>query len=325
MGINPALFILGIPSQASAAGGGEEIEPAIFVEDYTGMELEFEVGVDVAAGQFIMKLWAGGGGGAFYNGGSADQVPKGGNSGFTTATFSVVNGDIIKVIVGRGGRFANGTGRVGGLGGYPDGGNGGASDTSVVAVGAGGGGSTRVYINDVLVAVAGAGGGGGANTGSEFGVPATNTAAGGGETGDDSSSGNHGGTQSAGGVNDNAAQQNGSSLQGGHGYNTGLGPTLNTTPAGGGGGGGLFGGSGGGNAAINSLGSALRGSGGSGYINVAHDAYISGTTTQGTQAAVAGANDDDYEAGIGEGGLANAGTTGNDNGGDGQAWLSFGN
>jgi hypothetical protein len=284
---------------------------------YTGAATTYTA---VADGEVAVKLWGGGGGG------TASSINNGiaGAGGFTTLAIKVVAGDVIKIEVGQGGQpgvFTSGaqgtyTG-TGGLGGWPDGGNGGAN---IQALNGGGGGSTRVYKNNVLVGVAGAGGGCG------FQTTSRQSGAGGGTVGQDgtqtldATGGNvSGATQTAGGVNSAfpasaAPFYTGASLQGGHGYNsTQTRSTNGTDVTGAGGGGGFFGGGGAGKA-----GYQQGASGGSGYLA----AGFNGTTTGGNRGVPAGNTDRDYTSGIGVGGT-NTSTLAPIAGGNGQAVLDF--
>lgn len=196
---------------------------------------------------------AGGGGGSFSPGETS------GAGGYTYVTIPVTPGDVLTIQVGVGGQRASpgGSGN-GGVGGWPDGGGGSRGD----GPGGGGGGSTRVWLNGVLIAVAG---GGGADAGFSG-----NGGAGGGSSGQSASilSGGTGGSQVAGGFDGNnslSVPKRGVQITsivpartGGWGGSTGD-TTTTTTDDGGGGGGGFWGGGGGG-------GDAEAGGGGSGYI-----------------------------------------------------------
>jgi hypothetical protein len=113
------------------------------------------------------RAWGGGGGG-----GGRDSSPGGDGSGggFALGTFTVVDGDVIQVAVGGGGRGgAGGTGASGGFGGFSYigatnyyggiGGNSGPVGSS--GAGGGGGGGTVILLNGVPLVIAGGGGGGG--------------------------------------------------------------------------------------------------------------------------------------------------------------------
>lgn len=296
------------------------------VVGYTGAATTYTA---VAVGDVAVKLWGGAGGGIAQSTGTPSP---GGAGGFTTIHIPVLIGDVIKLEIGQGGRpgvYASGSTSAspgtavgtGGLGGWPDGGNGGSN---IYGLCGGGGGSTRVYRNNVLVAVAGAGGGGGVHT------PTRDAGAGGGTTGqpgiqtltNDGVGIPGGGTQSAGGANNAFGAQvapfyQGGSLQGGHGYpSTFTNDTDGSDATGSGGGGGFFGGAAGGRTG----GYVGGGAGGSGYVA----AGFTGTNVQGNRGvppAVA-TTDPDYVAGVSVGapGVATLTPTA---GGNGMAVLDF--
>jgi hypothetical protein len=121
--------------------------------------------------------WGGGGGG-----GGNDSAPggTGGGGGFAQGTFRVVDGDVIQVAVGGGGRRGvGGTAAEGGFGGFSYigatsyyGGIGGDSGpTGSSGGGGGGGGATVILLNGVPLVIAGggAGAGGGGNVGAATG------------------------------------------------------------------------------------------------------------------------------------------------------------
>ena len=220
---------------------------ATFTFDHTGSA---QTQVAPTTGLYIIALWGGGGGAGYYASGST--CLSGAGAGMEIAV-NVNAGDVIKVEVGQGGKPGTNSPAAGGLGGWPDGGMGVLGDVRC----GGGGGSTRVYINDVLVAVAGAGGGasgyqGGGSAGAG-GYPKGQDAEG---------SGGTGGTQTAGGVDSNAPTvviKQGASFQGGRGGNV-ANNTTSTSDDGGGGGGGYYGGAGGG-------GDGQSGGGGSSWVH----------------------------------------------------------
>lgn len=277
---------------------------------YSGSAVTYTV---TAAGRLTAKLWGAGGSGALEKGTLYGTLP-GGAGGFTTIVLDVQVGDTIEVRTAQGGQLGSVTTGtvsgsltgVGGLGGYPDGGNGGPDP---YAMPGGGGGGSRLYVNGTLVAVAGGGGGQGlgvaaqnpGNGGGSSGTAGINTANGG------STGGVTPGSQVAGGVNSARTSDtttSGSSLRGGHGYVAGTDQNFNYTtnsPNGGGGGGGYYGGGGGGQA----LSYVNGGSGGSGYINTGHARYVSGSTTAGASLVPAGTTDVDYPgSSIGYGGAS---------------------
>lgn len=199
-------------------------------------------------------LWGGAGGNGNYSSGAWS-----GGGGFLAATFSCSPGNTLKFEVAGGGQGAARNAN-GGLGGWPDGGDGGRGD----AGSGGGGGSSRFYINNTLKAVAGGGGGSG-------GFSDGGLAGGGGGTTAQSCSnanGGTGGSQVAGGFDGNNsgnANKTGRSIiafpgvqrTGGFGSSNGD-RTVTSTDDGGGGGGGYWGGGGGG-------GDAQSGGGGSSW------------------------------------------------------------
>ena len=215
-------------------------------------------------GDLVLDAWGGGGGGSVVPTGGGE---RGGGGGYATGTVAVKKGQIVKFYNGRGGGGGNYTSGVsgslvgsGGLGGWPDGGNGGFANTCISGAG---GGSSRIYVDDVLMMVAGGGGGVG------FGSTTTTPGGGGGGTGGNSDIGagvNNGGTQALGGRNSNRTTDTVSSgyvFKGGHGYITGGSINTNNPSSGAGGGGGLFGGAGSGGPASSVY---LGGGGGSGFI-----------------------------------------------------------
>ena len=121
----------------------------------TGTSDEYTV---TSSGTITVDMWgAAGGGGLLIN-----QPGYGGAGALVQFELDVNGGDVIKIEVGGGGKKApNPAPGNGGLGGWPDGGAGGAYAPLASSFGcSGGGGSTRIYLNNVLVAVAAAGGGG---------------------------------------------------------------------------------------------------------------------------------------------------------------------
>jgi len=277
---------------------------------YTGSDQTWTVpsGVTTAT----IQAWGAGGGSD-----SANSGQYGAAGGYATGILTVSAGDVMKIVVGQGGRLGSHGGSGGSGGGYS-----GIFLTSVS------------HANSRLIAGAGGGAGDG-NMGGE----------GGGTTGtdgrEDSSNNNHGrgGTQSAGGDKGNISYTSqsgilptsGSALNGGdgggdagagHGYTPASyggggrgGHEPGGSQGGGGGGGGYYGGGGGdGNAYGNNSGQGAGGGGGSSYIG--HANISSGSTTSGTNQTSGGASAANYASGIG-----NAGT--NTNGGNGRLVITF--
>lgn len=181
----------------------------------------------------------------YARGGSQREDVRNSRRSAVFAEINVNPGDEITIELGGQGQDY----RQSGLGGWPDGGNGGLSSTNGT-YGGGGGGSTRIYLNGQLyIHMPGGGGGaassvsGGPSTVDEYGLPPSLPETGGFDA--PTSSGAYmgqGATTSAPGAGGTGGGTSGS------GNNGGTGTT--TTPAvktgGGGGGGGVFGGGGGG-------------------------------------------------------------------------------
>ncbi|USN14267.1 putative lectin-like domain protein [Brevundimonas phage vB_BpoS-Kabachok] len=280
---------------------------------FRGAPVEYKVAADSI---LEAKLWGGGGAGGYANSGTRYA----GAGGFTHVAIPVKANDTVRVEVGQGGRKPSVT-TEGGLGGWPDGGDGGYASSTYC--GGGGGGSTRIYVNDVLVAVAGAGGGVG---GAFF------SGSGGYYYGEHGGSSNYGagGTQAAGGYavgryGDAAAT--GGLLRGGHGYGVGQNRTTADTRNGGGGGGGYYGGGSGG--------SGAGSGGGSSYIHAGYDGYTrrwNNGKAGGTEAGAAnntGSNgvpnvsDPDYVAGVAASGNGTSNLSSTTHGGNGLAVLAL--
>lgn len=188
-----------------------------------------------ATGVLKVTMWGAGGGSGRYSSGSGNTSGAGGALYFVAA---LTAGDVLTFEVGGGGKPGLAAVAAGGKGGWPDGGFGSLGDTRP----SGGGGSTRAYLNGVLIAVAGAGGGSGGYSGHAGG--------GGYPNGQDASiaGGGSGGTQTAGGFDKDAPSvvaKQGGYLRGGRGGNV-ADETVSTSDDGGGGGGGYYGGGGGG-------------------------------------------------------------------------------
>ncbi|USN15518.1 putative lectin-like domain protein [Brevundimonas phage vB_BpoS-Kikimora] len=264
---------------------------------YTGAAQTFTV---ATGGDLKFKLWGGGGSG----GNASNLTPRegyGGAGGFVTGEFSVAPGDTIKVEVGGGGVTNALTGAMG-TGGWPDGGPG--SYAFTIRSAGSGGGSTRLYVNNVLIAVAGAGGGGCLNEGPNglgYG------GAGGGATGQSGTGSWYasGGSQTEGGRIVNRAPdplQVGAYLKGGSGAIT-SGTGTGTSNDGAGGGGGYYGG--GGSAG---LWGATVSSGAGGGSSYTHPTAAKASTTAGVGKAAPKTDDPDYVAGVARG--SDQGSTG---------------
>ena len=266
--------------------------------DYTGANQTFTVPAGVTS--ITAKLWGAGGGSA--------EGHDGGAGGAVTATIPVTAGEVLNIVVGRGGVVGSGPTYGGGGIGQPSGGN-------SVNHGTGGGGLSGIFRGTALdpaqasnaLAIAGAGGGAGGY--STTGGNPTGGAGGGlsGEKGGGqaASSGN-GGSQSAGGAgstNTHGHGGAGTQFQGGsHLVGTGIAGGF----AGGGGGSGWFGGS----AASAFHQNHPGGGGGSSYINAG--ASVTGTHYAGTGATVPNTSDADYTAPAGA--PSTSGTSAGNNG-----------
>ena len=206
-------------------------------------------------------------------GGDLDSGILGGLGGQAIATFAVIPGSTLDIIVGSQGGIGLPGEISGGAGGFPSGGDGGdgadlTPDSPFSEAGGGGGGRSQVDINGSTVIIAGGGGGAGGTSSGMGGSGGGNTG-GDGQTQGSIANGQPGlgGTQNAGGTGGAASitggdpGQAGASLMGGRGGDGGA--------AGGGGGDGFFGGGGGGgdtSADGSGLGGAGAG-GGSGFID----------------------------------------------------------
>jgi hypothetical protein len=277
--------------------GNDGADYALVQEEQTGIVASgaSQEWVIPANGVFKADMWGAGGGGGLSTI-VAGPYPPGGAGGHTYVEVPVLEGDVLRVEVGKGGlrgRLPNSP--VGG--GWPDGGHAGSGTTGSSACGSGGG-STRIFVNDILVAVAGGGGGGG--------IPGRGATpgAGGGESGttsvDSASAANAatGGSQSAGGVNvsypDDAGYKGGY-LQGGNGRPAGVAEGTADSRNAAGGGGGYYGGGGAGLS-----GSYFRaGGGGSGYVQ----SGLAGETTAGSAGVPPETSNPNYPGGnVGYGG-----------------------
>lgn len=284
---------------------------------YTGGAVERTVTAD---GTITVDLWGGAGGGGYFSGTGG----PGGSGGYTRIVLNVFAGDVVKIETAQGGRKSPGPASNGGVGGWPDGGSGGAYAPLASTIGpSGGGGSSRVYINNVLVAVAGGGGGGLIGGGAGGGTNGLDAPA---QASVDNS--NSRGTSTQGGYRmsfsnygSTPALIRGSFLQGGHGWgsNSGDQNTNNSTPSeytGCGGGGGYYGGAGG-RAGERQFPS---GGGGSGYIASALGYFVSGSTTAGSGGTPYDGVNTDRPSGIGVGGSTSATPT---DGGDGYVRMVY--
>lgn len=226
---------------------------------YTGSAVTVNISTTAT---YYIALWGGAGGAGRYNNG-----PTSGAGALVYISLQLFAGDVLTLEVGQGGGPGKSSPAEGGVGGWPDGGFGGRGDVQC----GGGGGSSRLWVNGVLVAVAGAGAGAsGYSTGGIGG-------AGGYPKGEDCSvtTGGTGGTQTAGGYDasdPSSVPKTGAYLQGGRGT-TAVNRFTNTTDDGAGGGGGYYGGGGGG-------GDGRSGGGGSSWADSARCLtinYLNGT------------------------------------------------
>lgn len=251
---------------------------------FTGAAEEYTVPAGVS--HVRVKLWGGAGCGGWGN----NTIARGGPGGFINAVFAVTPGDVLKLEIGQGGQPPVINVR-GGNGGWPDGGYG----SRASYYGGGAGGSSRFYINDVLMGVAGAGGSA-AGFSHYWGGP------GGGRVGGTAtlelgtrpgSTVGTGGTQTTGGYDQSTpadAAKQGGYLRGG---NADASQTATTNQGGGGGGGGYYGGGGGG--------AGDPGGGGSSFL---HSSAIQSWTFGGAFLLPGGVSDSDYVAGVGVGSLS---------------------
>lgn len=217
----------------------------------TGSNQTFVVPVGVTT--LDVRMW-GGRGGSYSTFVTKPILP--GASAQLDGVLTVVPGETLTIQVGQAGRYGArfGAGGTTGLGGWPDGGNGGVMVPGFTA--AGGGGSSRIWrggVGGTLLAVVGGGGGLGYSDGSmdealgyssPRGDAGTPTPADGGRTSYNGVSltvPGSGATSLAGGSAGGTGATGGSSLQGGNGASGSASPFLF---AGGGGGGGLYGGGG---------------------------------------------------------------------------------
>lgn len=245
---------------------------------YTGANQTFTVPSGITS--INIKAWgAGGGGGRLYTFGT---VP-GAGGGYSSGNLSVTSGQILTVIVGRGGLASTTSFNVGYGGGggvpCPQGGNG------------GGGRSAVRNASAVELITAGGGGGGSVSTNYETGYSPGGGSSGG-TPGNVNQSGKPG-TQSAGGLH---SASNGATD--GTQYTGGNGNTSSATGCPSAGGGGGYYGGGGANVGC--------GGGGSGYIG----GVTSGITTAGSTTTPPQTGDADYVSGVGYGNASGAGGNG---------------
>ncbi len=235
---------------------------------------------------FKIQAWGAAGAGGYRS------SLTGGAGGFARGVGTNSGAGVFKVIVGGGGQV-----RVdfnGGLGGYPNGGEGGTLEGNDDSTGGGGGGGrSEVRLDDLLLVVAGAGGGCDSNRG--------DGGAGGGTAGERGGEveGGGGGTQIAGGqLADSNDGSDGGQFFGGDG-NTTMHPSIRR--GGGGGGDGYFGGASGPNIGDGG------GGGGSGFVAESVDGFLEA----GNRAIPGGLNEPGYVSPTGEGhGSLTAGSDG---------------
>lgn len=248
---------------------------------YTGANQTFTVPTGITSVTF--KIWGAGGGGSDGSGGSG---------AYLKGTLAVTPGQVLVIVVGKGGSNSAGAGYGGGGSSTVNGGSGGGysgifntslSFANALAIAGGGGGGG--YYGDATY-----GGGGGATTGSNGGTAVTGYTSG------------SGGTVSAGGAgglfnNATGRSSAGTALTGGNG--------LTSNPNTGGGGGGGYYGGGSGYCANNGGGYySSAGGGGSSYTGtLTAVTNTAGTTSSAGLATQAPGNADaDYVSGIGNGG-----------------------
>jgi hypothetical protein len=309
------------------------------VVTFTGGAVDY---ICPTAGTLSFKGWGGAGGGSNRSNSTGTSAGQAAGSGFVTFKFDVNAGDVITTMVGRGGHLGgDGNPSNGGKttslghGGWPDGGRG-AFDNMQAGVGiqsiayGGGGGSTRIYLNGVLIGVAAGGGGAGGGTNGS----SAKAGAGGGTTGvsaDTLSSqlGSTGGSQSAGGLDPNVSGDTGfygGFLKGGEGnsstvFDPSRGGGLNNLHKSGPGGGGGYYGGGGSASDINLSTTSIGGGGGSSWWEPSLTNLVSASTTAGLGRTPGGNGDADYSL-AGSPGIGCPNTASAD-GGNGAAILLF--
>ena len=273
--------------------------------NYTGSDQTFTIPSGVTSA--TIQAWGAGGGSDSLNSGK-----YGAGGGYATGVLAVSAGDVMKIVIGQGGRLGSHGGSGGSGGGYS-----GIFLTSVS------------HANARLIAGAGGGAGDENNGGEGGGTTGTN-----GRDNASTFNSGKGGTQSAGGLAGNATYTSqsgilptaGSALQGGdgggdagggHGYTPASyggggrgGHEPGGSQGGGGGGGGYYGGGGGdGNAyGNNGGGGGAGGGGGSSYIG--HSSVSNGSTISATQTTSGGASASNYSSGIGGAGTNATGGNG---------------
>ena len=275
-----ALGLASLAAVPAGAGGNPTVQFA-----YTGEPVTYAVPADGSVCSITTDVAGANGGtsrGDSGGGGSAD----GGIGGTATATFSVLPGDVLTVVVGGAGGNGDADSKAGGFGGGGDGGNGPIIGGNLR--GGGGGGATTVLRNGSPLIVAGGGGGGGAyqisggdggsagGDGADGEFTSTSTE---GKSGDGGTTtgGGAGGTGGTGDPGPGLPGTAGTAFQGGTGGD-GV-PGVEDGPGGGGGGGGgYFGGGGGGGAAQGDTGGG--GGGGAGYIDPSGTDTGTSTITQ---------------------------------------------
>jgi hypothetical protein len=297
----------------TGGGGGSgsgSCAPGMRVFTHTGASQAFTVPAGCTA--VTAKVWgAGGSSGTYW------ASNTGGGGGYAKGTIPVAGGDVLTVIVGRGGT----SGRPG-LGGFGGGANSGTSRASFSYLMGGGGGRTAIRNAAGTELLTAGGGGGGAMTNCTF---SCRGGAGGGlvgqagTAGDLGAGGGAGGTGSAGGAGGVKSTESaalpgtdGAAFQGGMGGGNGG----NGDYVGAGGGGGYFGGGGGGGS-VNANGGG--GGGGSGFAH----GTVTGAELLAGNVTVAGAASDPDRAGAGDGGAGTTASTGN-NGAHGRVIFTWG-
>jgi hypothetical protein len=252
---------------------------------YTGSDQYFKVPMNVT--KISVKLWGGGGSGSAFN-----NQACGGGAGFVSGDLAVTPGDMLRIIVGRGG-FSDDENAYGGGGiGYSQAGGGGGRSAirlkngtaDLVTAGGGGGAGDETSAGKKCY-----GGAGGGNTGGNGGISKVIFPDAAGKGGDQVVSSNEGiytGYNGSKGIAYQGGNGNGSDWEGGGGGGGYYG---------GGGGAGFYGGGGG---------------GGSSYVGgltgtVTNTQGASGT--DGLEKAPGGSSDADYISGIGTGGKTGIG------------------
>ena len=263
-----ALTTASLVNQMLMGSGGAQTGKQVFV--YAGADQSITVpwGVYFLA----VKLWGGGGCGGK---GLSAMGGNGGPGGYTAGILAVTPGQVLTMMVGKGGIMSAAPS-------YGGGGHGTGTYNGQ------GGGRSAIRSGGVDIATAGGGGAGAGNS-----IGNGNGGSGGGANGADATSPGspgHGGTQSAGGAAGGSGAA-GSQYQGGNGQSGEVGA---------GGGGGYYGGGGGGLLSSQQGG----GAGGSGYVG----SMTSASTVQGAGTTPSGTGDGDYQTGIGIGGVGGNGT-----------------